>query len=156
MSVATIADLFTSAALEFGPAPESDAPARAWLSTHGGVFNHYIGGRWTEPVSGERFDSIDPSTGALLGRVAQGSAADIDAAVRAARAAYPAWAALTPHARARHLTALAHTVQKHSRFLAVLETLDNGKTIRETRDIDVPLVARHFYHHAGWAQLRDA
>ena len=156
MSVATIADLFTSAALEFGPAPESDAPARAWLSTHGCVFNHYIGGRWTEPVSGERFDSIDPSTGALLGRVAQGSAADIDAAVRAARAAYPAWAALTPHARARHLYALARTVQKHSRFLAVLETLDNGKTIRETRDIDVPLVARHFYHHAGWAQLRDA
>ena len=91
-----------------------------------------------------------------LGRVAQGSAADVDAAVKAARAAYPAWAALSPHARARHLYALARTVQKHSRFLAVLETLDNGKTIRETRDIDVPLVARHFYHHAGWAQLRDA
>jgi aldehyde dehydrogenase (NAD+) len=156
VSVATIAELFTSAALEFGPAPESDAPARAWLATHGGVFNHYIGGRWMEPASGERFDSIDPSTGALLGRVPQGNAADIDAAVSAARDAYPAWAALAPHARARHLYALARTVQKHSRFLAVLETLDNGKTIRETRDIDVPLVARHFYHHAGWAQLRDA
>ena len=155
MSVATIAELFTSAALQFGPAPESDAPARAWLAARGGVFDHYIGGRWTEPGSGERFDSIDPSTGAVLARVAQGSAADIDAAVRAARDAYPAWAALAPHARARHLYALARTVQKHSRFLAVLETLDNGKTIRETRDIDVPLVARHFYHHAGWAQLRD-
>jgi aldehyde dehydrogenase (NAD+) len=156
VSVATIAELFTSAALEFGPAPESDAPARAWLAARGGVFDHYIGGRWTEPRSGERFDSIDPSTGAVLGRVAQGSAADIDAAVRAARDAYPTWAALAPHARARHLYALARTVQKHLRFLAVLETLDNGKTIRETRDIDVPLVARHFYHHAGWAQLRDA
>ena len=141
--------------MEFGPAPESDAPARAWLEKHGGTFRHYIGGEWAEPIGGERFDSVDPSTGASLGRIAQGSAADVDAAVKAARAAYPAWAALSPHARARHLYALARTVQKHSRFLAVLETLDNGKTIRETRDIDVPLVARHFYHHAGWAQLRD-
>jgi aldehyde dehydrogenase (NAD+) len=155
VSVATIAELFTSGALEFGPAPESDAPARAWLAKHDGVFDHYIGGRFTAPDSGERFESVDPSTGGLLGRVAQGSAADIDAAVRAARDAYPAWAALVPHARARYLYALARTVQRHSRFLAVLETLDNGKTIRETRDIDVPLVARHFYHHAGWAQLRD-
>ena len=142
--------------MDFGPAPESDAPARAWLAKHGGVFKHYIGGAWVEPADGGRFESIDPSTGVSLGRVAQGTAADVDAAVRAARTAYPAWSALTPHARARHLYALARTVQKHSRFLAVLETLDNGKTIRETRDIDVPLVARHFYHHAGWAQLRDA
>jgi len=142
--------------MDFGPAPESDAPARAWLAKHGGVFRHFIGGEWVEPLSGERFESIDPSTGVSIGRVAQGSAADVDAAVRAARAAYPAWAALSGHARARHLYALARTVQKHSRFLAVLETLDNGKTIRETRDIDVPLVARHFYHHAGWAQLREA
>ncbi len=141
--------------MDFGPAPESDAPARAWLAKHGGVFRHYIGGEWVEPRGGERFESIDPSTGVSIGRVAQGSAADVDAAVRAARAAYPAWSALSGHARARHLYALARTVQKHSRFLAVLETLDNGKTIRETRDIDVPLVARHFYHHAGWAQLRD-
>ncbi|MDQ2768152.1 MAG: aldehyde dehydrogenase family protein [Gemmatimonadota bacterium] len=141
--------------MEFGPAPESDAPARAWLAKHSGSFRHYIGGEWLEPMGGERFVSIDPSTGASLGHVAQGNAADVDAAVKAARAAYPAWAALSSHARARHLYALARTVQKHSRFLAVLETLDNGKTIRETRDIDVPLVARHFYHHAGWAQLRD-
>ena len=156
MSVATLADLYSSATMDFGPAPESDAPARAWLAKHGGVFKHYIGGAWVEPADGGRFESIDPSTGVSLGRVAQGTAVDVDAAVRAARTAYPAWSALTPHARARHLYALARTVQKHSRFLAVLETLDNGKTIRETRDIDVPLVARHFYHHAGWAQLRDA
>jgi len=156
VSVATIAELFTSGALEFGPAPESDAPARAWLAKHEGVFDHYIGGRFTAPDGGERFESVDPSTGALLARVAQGSAADIDAAVRAARNAHPAWAALSGHARARFLYALARATQRHSRFLAVLETLDNGKTIRETRDLDVPLVARHFYHHAGWAQLRDA
>src|SRR5207302_9657285 len=87
--------------------------------------------------------------------VAQGSAADIDAAVKAARNALPAWQALTPHARARYLYALARQVQKHSRRLAVLETMDNGKPIRESRDLDIPLVARHFYHHAGWAQLLE-
>ena len=75
--------------------------------------------------------------------------------MKAARAALPAWQALAPHARARHLYALARGVQKHSRLLAVLEAMDNGKRIRETRDIDIPLVARHFYHHAGWAQLLD-
>ena len=99
------------------------------------------------------FDTTDPSSGEKLATVAQGSAADIDAAVRAASAALPKWQALTPHARARYLYALARTVQKHSRRLAVLETMDNGKPIRESRDIDIPLVARHFYHHAGWAQL---
>ena len=87
--------------------------------------------------------------------MAQGSAADVDSAVKAARAALPAWQSLTPHARARYLYALARQVQKHSRWLAVLETLDNGKPIRESRDIDIPLVARHFYHHAGWAQLLE-
>ena len=76
--------------------------------------------------------------------------------VRAARAAQPAWAALGGHGRARHLYALARAVQKHARLHAVLETLDNGKSIRETRDLDIPLVARHFYHHAGWAQLADS
>ena len=100
------------------------------------------------------FDTTDPSTGEKLANVAQGSAADIDAAVRAAAsAALPKWQALTPHARARYLYALARTMQKHSRRLAVLETMDNGKPIRESRDIDIPLVTRHFYHHAGWAQL---
>jgi aldehyde dehydrogenase (NAD+) len=75
--------------------------------------------------------------------------------VRAAREAFPAWSATPGHVRARYLYALARQVQKHARLLAVLETLDNGKPIRETRDIDIPLVARHFYHHAGWAQLLD-
>src|SRR5262249_11289784 len=85
-----------------------------------------------------------------------GSAADVDAAVQAARAALSAWQRLSGHQRARFLYALARQVQKHSRRLAVLETLDNGKPIRETRDIDIPLVARHFYHHAGWAQLIES
>ena len=73
----------------------------------------------------------------------------------AARKAQPAWQALSGHERARYLYALARQVQKHSRRLAVLETMDNGKPIRESRDIDIPLVARHFYHHAGWAQLLE-
>ena len=106
-----------------------------------------------QPAAGEYFDTADPSTGEKLATVAQGSAADINAAVRAARGAFPKWQSLTPHLRARYLYALARQVQKYSRRLAVLETMDNGKPIRESRDLDIPLVARHFYHHAGWVQL---
>src|SRR5690606_12099147 len=90
-----------------------------------------------------------------LAQVSQGSKRDVERAVTAAKQALPAWSALEPHARAKYLYALARHVQKHARLLAVLEALDNGKPIRETRDLDVPLVARHFYHHAGWAQLLD-
>ncbi len=141
--------------MEYGPAPESAEPAQDWLERHGRAFGHFIGGRFVEPAEGERFPTVHPGDGAELAKVAQGSEADVAAAVAAAREALPAWRALAPHRRARALYALARHVQKHARLLAVLEALDNGKTIRETRDIDVPLVARHFYHHAGWAQLRD-
>src|SRR5688572_6492068 len=137
--------------MEYGPAPESDAEARKWLASHGGRVGHFIGGAWTSP--GEAFEVIDPSTAAVLARVSQGTRGDVDAAVTAARRALPAWKGLSGHARARHLYALAREVQKHSRLLAVVESMDNGKSIRETRDLDIPLVARHFYHHAGWAQL---
>ncbi len=145
--------LETFETLEYGPAPEDPKEAVAWLERHGRRFCHFIGGKWQEPAAGERFETADPSTGAALASVAQGTAEDVDAAVRAARAALEPWQALTPHARARYLYAMARQVQKHARRLAVLETMDNGKPIRESRDIDVPLVARHFYHHAGWAQL---
>jgi aldehyde dehydrogenase (NAD+) len=141
--------------MEYGPAPEDPREALAWLDRHDRQFGHFTNGAWQAPAAGTYFDTADPSTGEKLANVAQGSAADIDAAVKAARAALPAWQALTPHARARYLYALARQVQKHSRWLAVLETLDNGKPIRESRDIDIPLVARHFYHHAGWAQLLE-
>jgi len=143
------------ASMEYGPAPEGAEVAQAWLERHGRAFGHLIGGRFVEPAAGERFATAHPGDGSELAQVAQGSEADVDAAVRAAREALPAWQAADAHVRARHLYALARHVQKHARLLAVLEALDNGKTIRETRDIDVPLVARHFYHHAGWAQLRD-
>jgi len=141
--------------MEYGPAPEDPREALAWLDRHGRRFGHFMNGAWQAPAAGTYFDTADPSTGERLAVVAEGSAADVDSAVKAARGALPAWQSLTPHARARYLYALARQVQKHSRWLAVLETLDNGKPIRESRDIDIPLVARHFYHHAGWAQLLE-
>ncbi|HVO57181.1 MAG TPA: aldehyde dehydrogenase family protein [Dongiaceae bacterium] len=141
--------------MEYGPAPEDAKEALAWLDGKKRRFEHFIGGKWLAPAEGKYFETADPATTEKLADVAQGSAADVDAAVRAARGALPGWQKLTPHARARFLYALARLVQKHSRRLAVLETLDNGKPIRESRDIDIPLVARHFYHHAGWAQLLE-
>src|SRR2546428_10282327 len=141
--------------MEYGPAPEDPREALAWLDRYSRRFGHFINGSWQAPAAGTYFDTADPSTGENLATVAQGSAADVDSAVKAARGALPAWQSLPPHARARYLYALARTVQKHSRRLAVLETMDNGKPIRESRDIDIPLVARHFYHHAGWAQLLE-
>jgi len=149
----SIAEKFIT--MEYGPAPEDPKEAVAWLDRHGRRFELFIGGTWQAPAASEYFDSLDPSNGERLAAIAQGSVADIDAAVRAARAASPKWRALSPHARARYLYALARLVQKHSRLLAVLETMDNGKPIRESRDIDIPLVARHFYYHAGWAQLLE-
>ncbi len=149
----SIAEKFVT--MEYGPAPEDPKEAVAWLERHGHRFVHFINGAWQAPAAGEYFATLDPSNGEKLASVAQGSAADIDSAVRAARAASAKWRALSPHVRARYLYALARLVQKHSRLLAVLETMDNGKPIRESRDIDVPLVARHFYHHAGWAQLLE-
>jgi len=147
MSIAEILDH-----IDYGPAPESDKEARAWLAKHAET-KLFIDGGWRAPETATWFDTVDPSTGDVLARVAQAGPADVDAAVRAAGKAQPKWAALSGHARARHLYAIARLIQRHSRLFAVLESLDNGKPIRETRDIDIPLVARHFYHHAGWAQL---
>ncbi len=143
------------ASMEYGPAPEAADVAEAWLERHGRRFGHYVDGSFTKPGRGGTFATFHPGDGRELAQVSQGTQRDVDAAVKAARAALPAWRELGGHARARYLYALARHVQKHARLLAVLESLDNGKPIRETRDIDVPLVARHFYHHAGWAQLLD-
>ena len=141
--------------MEYGAAPEDPKEAVAWLERHHRRFEEFIGGAWVKPLSGEYQTTSDPSTGEVLAEVAKGNVDDVDAAVAAARKAQPAWAALSGHERARYLYALARQVQKHARRLAVLETMDNGKPIRESRDIDIPLVARHFYHHAGWAQLLE-
>ncbi|HEY0766997.1 MAG TPA: aldehyde dehydrogenase family protein [Steroidobacteraceae bacterium] len=147
----SVAEKFRS--MDYGAAPEDPLESLAWLDRFKRRFGHFIGGKWSVPSQGRYFETHDPSTGDKIADVAQGSAADVNAAVRAARAALPRWQGLTAHARARLLYALARQVQKHSRRLAVLETLDNGKPIRESRDIDIPLVARHFYYHAGWATL---
>jgi aldehyde dehydrogenase (NAD+) len=149
----SIAEKFAS--MEYGPAPEDPKEALTWLDRHGRRFGHFINGEWREPQDGVFFVTTDPATGEKIASVSQGSAADIDAAVQAARKAFPRWQSLRGHKRARYLYALARAVQRHSRRLAVLETIDNGKPIRESRDIDIPLVARHFYHHAGWAQLLE-
>ena len=149
----TIKTLFET--LEYGPAPESAAKAMDWIRAHEGQFKLWIDGRWVAPKEGAFFDVNDPSEGRVLAKVAQGGAADLDLAVEAAKRAFPAWSGLPGHARARHLYALARALQKHSRLFAVLETLNNGKPIRESRDADIPLAARHFYHHAGWAQLSE-
>ena len=142
------------ATMDDGPSPESDAPAQAWLDRHGRRFGHFVGGRWVKGTN--PFETIDPATGQPLAQIAQGTPALVEQAVEAAQAALPAWQRLGDHGRARHLYALARALQKHARLFAVLETLDNGKPIRETRDVDVPLAVRHFYHHAGWAQLLGA
>lgn len=139
--------------MEYGASVEDSSAVRDWLARNG-PFGHFIGGRFTSP--GPTFETRDPSTGTVLAHVSQGSADYVAAAVKAARKAQKGWAALGGSQRARYLYALARHVQKRERFLSVLETLDNGKPIRESRDIDVPLVARHFYHHAGWAELRDS
>jgi aldehyde dehydrogenase (NAD+) len=148
-----VADIFET--MEYGPAPEAADRAMEWLDGHGRAFGHFIGGAFTDPSSGEGFETANPATARPLATVLQGTDEDVAAAVAAARAAQPSWWAAGPHARARHLYALARRVQKHARLFAVLETLDNGKPIRESRDLDIPLVARHFYHHAGWAQLME-
>jgi aldehyde dehydrogenase (NAD+) len=151
MANTTLAEKFRS--MDYGVAPEDSGLALAWLDQFQRRFGHFIGGAWCAPTQGGYFETSDPSTGDKIADIARGSESDVYAAVKAARAALQGWQALTPHARARFLYALARQVQKHSRRLSVLETIDNGKPIRESRDIDIPLVARHFYYHAGWAQL---
>ncbi|MET3926905.1 aldehyde dehydrogenase family protein [Devosia sp. 2618] len=143
-----IAQIFQS--LDYGPAPEGPEQANAWLDSHGRTFGHFIDGKWTAP--GKTFSTDNPASGESLAQITEGTAEDVDAAVKAARAAFKPWSALSGYERGKYLYAIARAVQKHARLFAVLETMDNGKPIRESRDVDIPLVARHFYHHAGWAQ----
>ncbi len=142
-----VAEIFRT--MDYGPAPESAKPALEWLQDR--TFGPFVAGRFHPPSA--TFETRNPATGETLATVAQGSEADVDAAVQAARAAFPSWSALPGHHRARALYALARLIQKHARLFAVLETLDTGKPIRESRDLDVPLAVRHLHHHAGFAQL---
>jgi aldehyde dehydrogenase (NAD+) len=147
----TVKEIFET--MDYGPAPENAEEALAWLVDQGDRFGHFIDGAFTDPGPG--FDSRNPATGEVLATLTQATQGDVDAAVKAARRAQPKWAALGGPGRARHLYALARALQKHARLFAVLETLDNGKPIRESRDIDIPLAQRHFYYHAGMAQIME-
>ena len=151
MTKPTIREIFDS--MDYGTAPEGNTEVKAWLARHP-RFGHWIDGAFTAP--GGTFATRNPATGDILAEVTQGTADDVAAAVASARRAQGKWAKAGGAARARVLYALARLVQKHARLLAVLETMDNGKPIREARDIDIPLVARHFYYHAGLAQLMDS
>ncbi len=149
-------ELLKQKSLTYGAAPEAATPALEWIAEHDAKFGLFINGKFRDPQSKEYFDTNNPATNKKLARIAQANKRDVDDAVKAARKAYPAWSNTPGHLRARYLYAIARQIQKHSRLFAVLETLDNGKPIRETRDIDIPLVARHFYYHAGWAQLQES
>src|SRR6056297_343625 len=149
----TIPEIFDR--MDYGPAPESDAEAKAWLDSHGRAFGHWIDGGFTAKAKGQGLATANPASGETLATITEGTPGDIAAAIAAARRAQPEWQGLGGHGRARIPYALARLTQKHARLLAVLESMDGGKRIRESRDIDIPLVARHFYCHAGVAQLID-
>ncbi|MCU0315958.1 MAG: aldehyde dehydrogenase family protein [Fimbriimonadaceae bacterium] len=139
--------------MSYGPAPEDASPALQWIAKFGGQFGVFIGGDW-HPGLGH-FESRNPATGEILAKVTQATPEQVDQAVQEAKKALPIWQALSPTERGRHLYNLSRHIQKNSRLFAVLETLDNGKPIRESRDLDIPLASRHIFTHAGWATLRD-
>jgi aldehyde dehydrogenase (NAD+) len=149
-----VAEIFET--MEYGPAPESPEVAKAWLTDHEGKLGLFINGRWVFPENASYYASYNPATGEKLADTVQAGQAEVDAAVSAARQAFQSWSQTPGAERARYLYAIARNIQKHHRLLAVLESMDNGKPIRESRDIDVPLLARHFYYHAGWAQLMES
>ncbi|MEM7465160.1 MAG: aldehyde dehydrogenase family protein, partial [Pseudomonadota bacterium] len=149
-----VSDILKS--MDYGPAPEDSSHVTTWLKEHDNRFGHFIAGKFTYRKGTKSFACINPATGEKLADIALGNNRDVDAAADAAAKAFKSWSKLSGTARARHLYALARHVQKHARLLAVLESIDNGKPIRESRDIDIPLVARHFYHHAGWAELLES
>ena len=136
----------------YGPAPEDRGVVTEWLEDGERVFGHYVGGSWTHG-EGDIHQTRCPADGRPLASFRYGTDDDIGRAVAAAEAALPLWQEIGGHGRAGHLYRIARRIQKRSRHFAVVESLDNGKAIRESRDLDVPLAARHFYHHAGWAEL---
>jgi len=141
--------------LDYSDALESSKEAQSWLDSHGRRFGQFINGKFESKSNADLIASLNPSNGDLLANIEVASASQLNKAITAARKALPAWQAMGEHGRAKVLYALARLLQKHTRIVSVLETLDNGKPIRESRDIDIPLAIRHFYHHAGWAQIQE-
>ncbi|MGW2211138.1 aldehyde dehydrogenase family protein [Streptomyces sp. NPDC001781] len=135
---------------EYAPAPESRSVVDIAPS-----YGLFIDGEFTDSADGKVFKTVSPATEEVLSEVAQAGEADVDRAVKAARKAFATWSALPGSERAKYLFRIARIIQERSRELAVLETLDNGKPIKETRDADLPLVAAHFFYYAGWADKLD-
>ncbi|MEZ5495719.1 MAG: aldehyde dehydrogenase family protein [Gammaproteobacteria bacterium] len=141
--------------MDYGKAPESIDAANEWLKSHSSKFGLFIDGDFINSKNAKYFNTYNPANGEKLAQITQASAKDVDMAVTAAKLAQPDWEKLSGFDRAKYLYAIARLIQKHSRLFVVLESMDNGKPIRESRDVDIPLVIRHFYHHAGWAQLME-
>ncbi|MGA5201625.1 aldehyde dehydrogenase family protein [Streptomyces variegatus] len=135
---------------EYAPAPESRAIVDIAPS-----YGLFIDGEFVEAADGKVFKTVSPSSEEVLSEIAQAGSEDVDRAVKAARRAFEKWSALPGAERAKYLFRIARIIQERSRELAVLETLDNGKPIKETRDADLPLVAAHFFYYAGWADKLD-
>jgi len=141
--------------LDYGPALESDKPAQDWLMGHGRTFGHFIDGVWCQPNAKTYRSVINPATSEAIAQVGEGDEADVEKAMIAAKKAFPLWSKLHGHERAKYLYAIERALAQNARLFAVLESIDNGKTIRETRDIDIPLAIRHFTYHAGWAEIHE-
>src|SRR3954466_3186215 len=146
-----------AAALEFGSAwdyaPAPEAPDHVRIDPKYGLF---IGGRWVTPRSGKFFPTISPSTEQVLSEVAEANAQDVDDAVKAAREAYDKyWSKMRGADRAKYIFRIARAIQEKARELAIVESMDGGKPIKESRDVDIPLAAAHFFYHAGWADKLD-
>jgi len=140
--------------MDYGPAPEASTDVGAWLESRGRVFGHFIDGSFTG-AGNASIEVENPATGEVIARIPEGTEAEVNAAVAAAKEAFPAWSRLPGFERARYLYAIARHLQQRERFFSVLESIDNGKPIKETRNADIPLAIRHFYHHAGWAAAID-
>ena len=138
--------------IKYGPAPEDDQEVLEWIKSIPSPNYNFVNGEWIKPKANRTIQAINPANNNKLFKLSVSSKLDVDKAIKSAKKAFSIWSKTTPYKRSKFLYALARLIQKHSRFLAVLESIDNGKPIRETRDIDIPLVARHFYYHAGWAE----
>ena len=137
--------------ISYGPATEASNEVNSWIKNLKNPNNLFINGKFVKSSSSKKLNIINPSSNKKIASLSIASKKDVNAAVNAAKKAHVKWAKLSSFKRSKYLYALARLIQKNSRFISVLETIDNGKPIRETRDIDIPLVSRHFYYHAGWA-----
>jgi aldehyde dehydrogenase (NAD+) len=132
---------------DLSPAPESKGHINLKAK-----YDLFINGKWVKPASGKYFDTINPATEEKLAEIAHADQSDVDKAVKAARAAYTnVWSKMPGSERAKYIYRIARLIQERAREFAVIETLDGGKSIRESRDVDIPLAANHFFYYAGWA-----